>query len=75
MPLHYEVNYSISSPLFAVRIAYYAFAVCFGLFLMLYILRGIGWLTILPGGILLVLGLGSWLTGLWSILTFWQQRY
>ncbi|MCH9056624.1 hypothetical protein L5470_11170 [Synechococcus sp. PCC 6717] len=57
------------------RAAYYTFAVCFSLFLSLYVLRGIGWLTMIPGGILLILALASWLTGLWSVLTFWRQRY
>ncbi|XFA74263.1 hypothetical protein RYO59_002530 [Thermosynechococcaceae cyanobacterium Okahandja] len=57
------------------RLAYYSFAVCFGLFLGLYILRGIGWLTLLPGWMILTLAAASWLTGIWSALTFLQQRY
>ncbi|AHB89358.1 hypothetical protein NK55_10590 [Thermosynechococcus sp. NK55a] len=57
------------------RPAYYAFAACFSIFLILYALRGIGWLTMLPGGIFLTLALGSWFTGLWSVLTFLKQRY
>ncbi|MFN3679717.1 hypothetical protein [Thermosynechococcus sp.] len=57
------------------RVAYYAFALCFSVFLILYVLRGIGWLTMLPGGIFLSLAIVSWFTGLWSVLTFLKQRY
>lgn len=57
------------------RFAYYAFATCFIVFLILYILRGIGWLTMLPGGVFLTLAIASWFTGLWSVLTFLKQRY
>ncbi|AXY67563.1 hypothetical protein D3A95_03755 [Thermosynechococcus sichuanensis E542] len=57
------------------RVAYYAFAACFTVFLILYVLRGIGWLTMLPGGIFLILAIASWFTGLWSVLTFLKQRY
>ncbi|URR35223.1 hypothetical protein NBE99_11335 [Thermosynechococcus sp. HN-54] len=57
------------------HIAYYAFAACFTVFLILYVLRGIAWLTMLPGGIFLALAMASWLTGLWSILAFLRQRY
>ncbi|WP_460193333.1 hypothetical protein [Thermosynechococcus sp. FA-CM-4201] len=57
------------------RVAYSAFAACFTVFLILYVLRGIGWLTMLPGGIFLILAIASWFTGLWSLLTFLKQRY
>ncbi|HIK35582.1 MULTISPECIES: hypothetical protein [unclassified Thermosynechococcus] len=57
------------------RLAYSAFATCFSVFLILYVLRGIGWLTMLPGGIVLILAIASWFTGLWSLLTFLKQRY
>ncbi|WNC23294.1 hypothetical protein RHG98_05350 [Thermosynechococcus sp. PP22] len=57
------------------RPAYYVFGTCFTVFLILYLLRGTGWLTMLPGGIFLILAMASWLTGLWSLLTFLKQRY